>query len=161
MSGKGEDTGANTGNLVRLRRWQWKELPPYNGFVHIERVAGWQFVNLLVEVGKIDRPRQCAISGATEGLGFHSENYFAWEPYVLCRPIHMALHRRFRNPEEWRRVVDRFAISGSEWFATLSPTPVDLAGHLRRLHGDGVVDIFARAPIPFDIPIDRSQIYSG
>lgn len=146
---------------MKLRQWQWKELPTYNGFVHAERVRGWQLVNLLVELGQIDKPRMCAISGATEGLGFHSECYFSWSPYVLCQPIHMALHRRFQKPDEWRRIVARHAVSGAEWFATLSPTPVDLADDLRRLHGAGVANIFARAPIPSSIDIEPSQIHGS
>jgi hypothetical protein len=144
---------------VRLRQWRWKELPTYNGFVHPERVRGWQLINLLVDVGQIDKPHQCAISGTTEGLGFHSECYYSWEPYVLCQPVHMALHRRFQKPDEWRRVVDQYAVSGDEWFATLSLTPVDLAGDLRRLHGEGVADIFARAPIPADVIIPDDQVF--
>ena len=159
MSGRGGNTGSGTGDLVRLRRWQWKDLPTYNGFVHAERVRGWQLVNLLVELGQIDKPRQCAISGATEGLQLHSECYYSWSPYVVCQPIHMALHRRFRKPDEWGRIVERYAVSGAEWFATLSVTPVDLAGNLRRLHGDGVADIFARAPIPSGISILPGQIH--
>lgn len=146
---------------LSLRQWQWKVLPTYNGFVHAERVRGWQLVNLLVQLGRIDKPRQCAISGVTGGLGFHSECYYSWKPYVVCQPIHMALHRRFQNPEAWARIVDRYAVSGAEWFATLSPTPVDLAGDLRHLHGVGVAGIFSRAPIPSDIRIDPSEIHSG
>lgn len=161
MSGTRGETGLDTGDLVCLRRWQWKELPTYNGFVHAERVRGWQLVNLLVELGQIDKPRQCAISGVTQRLGFHSESYYSWAPHVLCQPIHMALHRRFQKPDEWRRIVARYSKSGAEWFATLSPTPVDLAGDLRRLHGDGVADIFGRAPIPTSICIDSSQIHAG
>lgn len=145
--------------MVRLRQWQWKELPTYNGFVHAERVRGWQLVNLLVDLGQIDKPRLCAISGRTEGLQLHSESYYSWDPFVLCQPIHMTLHRRFRYPKEWQRIVDRYAISGSEWFAALSLTPVDLASDLRRLHGEGIADIFARAPIPSGVTISVEQIH--
>jgi len=159
VSGKSGDTNSGTGKPVRLRRWQWKKLPVYNGFVHAERVRGWQLVNLLAELGQLDKPRQCAISGATVGLFFHSENYYSWSPYVLSQPIHMALHRRFTKPDEWRRIVDRYAVSGAEWFATLSPTPVDLAGDLRRIHGYEVADIFAHAPIPPTVAIDPRYIY--
>ena len=134
---------------MRLRQWKWKDLPTYNGFVHAERVRGWQLVNLLVELGQIDKPRQCAISGATEGLGFHSECYFSWSPHVVCQPIHMALHRRFKKPDAWRRIVDQHAKTGEEWFATLSAEPVDLAAQLRKEHGEGIADIFSRAGVHY------------
>ena len=148
--------GLDIVRTVKLRRWQWKELPTYNGFVHHERIKGWQLINLLVDLGQIDKPRQCSISGAVEGLQFHSESYYSWSPYVVCQPIHMALHQRFKKPDAWQRIVDRYAASGVEWFATLSQTPVDLASDLRRIHGDSVADIFTRAPIPSHVCIDRS-----
>ena len=107
-------------------------------------------------------PRQCAISGVTEGpIGYHAEDYYGWTAYPLSQSVHFALHRRFNRPDEWGAIVDRFSINGGEWFANLSLTPVDLAGDLRRLHGDGVADIFARAPIPGSLKIDPSEIHVG
>ena len=149
-----------TNPMVRLRQWEWKELPTYNGFAHAERVRGWQLVNLLVELGQIDEPRQCAISGTTEGIiSHHSECYYSWAPYALAQPIHFALHRRFKQPEPWLQLVERYAETGDEWWANLAMVPVDIASQRRTADGDRVADIFTRAPIPAGLQIDRREIY--
>lgn len=146
--------------VIRLRRWSWGELPSYNGFCHAERVRGWQLVNLLVELGQIAKPSLCSISGAAKDLQFHSENYFApWQPYTLAQPIHMALHRRFSRPEEWREIVRQYAATGQEWFAQLSLEPVDLASQLRDQFGPDIANIFTRAPIPAHVQIPWSEVY--
>lgn len=143
-----------------LRQWLWRELPIYNGFVHAERVRGWQLVNLLVQLGAIANPSLCSISGAVEGLGFHSENYYTpWQPYTLARPIHLALHRRFKRPDAWLEIVDRYAVTGEEWFARLSLEPIDLASELRREQGTAIADIFARAPIPLHVQILGHEVH--
>lgn len=146
---------------IKLRQWLWKEMPNYNGFDHSARVRGWQLVHLLAECGQLPPLQRCCITGVTDGLSWHAENYYDWRPYPLTQKVHFALHRRFNRPDEWRAIVDRFAINGGEWFATLSPAPVDLAGDLRRRHGEDLADIFARAPIPRSIWIDPTQIHAG
>jgi hypothetical protein len=149
-----------TAKSVSLRRWQWGELPTYNGFVHAERVRGWQLVCLLAEIGALPSPLSCAISGATEGpIAYHGEDYFAWSPHPLSKPMHFALHRRFNQPEPWLRIVDRYSKTGEEWWAKLALTPVHVAAQRRAVGGEQVADIFSRAPIPAGVHIDRRQIY--
>lgn len=77
----------------------------------------------------------------------HSENYYQAAPYGINQSLHMALHQRFKKPDNWRSIVDEHATSGEEWFAKLALAPVDLAGQLREAHGDGIADIFARAGV--------------
>lgn len=136
-----------------LRTWRWKELPTYNGFVHEERVRGWQVIMFLVDNGLLTKPTVCCISGRTDRIVFHSENYFTPAPYALNQSIHLALHRRFNAPDSWRAIAARYAATGEEWFARLSLTPVDLAGQLRAEHGPEISDIFGRASVAYDIAI--------
>lgn len=142
-----------------LRKWSWKTLPTYNGFMHLERVRGWQLIMFLIDNGWAERGATCSISGDTTMLRLHSESYYSWEPYTLNHSLHMALHNRFRQPDAWRRIVDRYAGTGEEWFARLSLVPVDLAGELRAKHGQEIADIFARVPLPEGVTVPHHQIY--
>lgn len=142
-----------------LRKWQWGELPTYNGFTHAERVRGWQAIHFLIDNGWMQRSHVCCISGETSMPRLHSETYYSWKPYTLSHSIHMALHQRFNKPEAWRRVVDRYAATGDEWFARLSPEPVDLAAQLRSEYGPEITDLFARVPVPAGTIIPQHQIY--
>jgi hypothetical protein len=139
---------------VKLRAWKWGILPVYNGFTHEERVRGWQAIWWMIDSGKLKKPTICSISGTTERVAMHSENYYEPAPYGINQSLHMALHQRFKRPDNWRRIVDQYATTGEEWFAKLMVEPVDLAGDLRRVHGDGIADIFARAPISSGIRVD-------
>jgi hypothetical protein len=136
-----------------LRKWAWKELPVYNGFSHEERVRGWQVINFLMDNGFMARPAACCISGRTDRVTLHSETYYHWTPYALNQSIHLALHRRFRSADQWQAIVDRYAVTGEEWFVRLSYTPVDVAAQLRDLHGPQIGDIFKRASKAFDLNI--------
>lgn len=144
-----------------LRKWVWGTTPVYNGFTFEERVRGWQLIMFMIDNDWAARGATCCISGDTKMPRLHSENYYSWEPYTLSHSIHMALHRRFKEPDQWRRIVDRYAITGEEWFARLSLVPVDLAGELRARHGPEVADIFSRAPIPEGVAVPFDQIYRG
>lgn len=147
--------------IKRLRKWQWGELKPYNGFSFPERVRGWQLLMFLVDNGLMPGPQACCISGRTDRLQLHSENYFDWQSYSLNQSIHLALHQRFRSPDRWRRIVDQYAVTGDEWFAQLSPVPIDLAGELRAKHGPEIADIFRRVPLPAGVEVPIHQIYRG
>ncbi|MCA1492007.1 hypothetical protein I6F11_13850 [Ensifer sp. NBAIM29] len=142
-----------------LRRWEWGTLPVYNGFTHEERVRGWQLIMWRIDNGWAARGATCCISGQTQQLRLHSEIYYSWAPYTINHSIHMALHQRFAKPDQWRRIVDRYAHTGDEWFARLSLVPVDLAAQLRARHGPEIADIFTRAPIPEGVTIPQHQIY--
>ena len=138
---------------VKLRQWRWSDLPVYNGFTHDERVRGWQAIWWMIDQGRLAHPTVCTICGETDLIQMHSENYYEVQPYGINQTIHMALHQRFKRPDAWRRIVDQYAVTGSEWFATLSATPVDLAADLRRVHGEGVRNVFTNEGIPSDISI--------
>jgi hypothetical protein len=142
-----------------LRQWKWGILPSYNGFKHAERVRGWQLVRWFEDNGWLIPAVTCCISGSTECVSRHSENYYDLSPYPICQSVHFALHRRFKRPNEWRRIVDKFSATGEEWFARLSLCPEDLASGLRAEYGPAATDIFGRAPIPARVPIPHAQIY--
>lgn len=130
---------------ISLRHWKWPRMPIYNGFTHEERVKGWQWLCWQIDNNRLPKPTKCVISGATDRLQYHCEDYYhPWTAVALTQPIHLALHRRFTRPAEWQAIVDRYAISGKEWFASLSPHPIDVAAHFRKLHGDLVPDVFPR-----------------
>jgi hypothetical protein len=132
---------------VKLRRWGWKELPVYNGFTHAERVRGWQVISWMINTGQMPKASVCCITGSTQRVGYHSENYYSWEAYPLCQSVHFALHQRFKRPDAWRKIVDAYGKDG-DWFTELLIEPQDLAGQLREQHGPDVTDIFARAGVP-------------
>lgn len=134
--------------MIGLRKWRWRELSPYNGFTHEERVRGWQRIMFLMDNGLLPKPTVCCVSGRTDNIVLHSENYYVLAPYAVTQSIHLALHRRFRSPEKWRAIVGRYAVTGEEWFARLPLVPVDLAGHLRALHGPEVACMSDRLPTP-------------
>ncbi|MBD9627550.1 hypothetical protein IB279_31835 [Ensifer sp. ENS06] len=100
-----------------------------------------------IDNGWAARGATCCISGDTKMPRLHSENYYSWSPYPINHSIHIALHQRFSKPDQWRRIVDRYAVTGEEWFARLSVVPIDLAAHLRAEHGSEVADIFSRFQI--------------
>jgi len=134
---------------VGLPDWKWPRMPVYNGFTHEERVRGWQLIHHFIDNGWLAKPERWSISGSTENLQKHCENYYSpWSPYPVSRPIHMALHRRFREPGPWKRIVDRYSVTGDEWFWSLAMQPIDLAARLRAQHGAHIVDVFQRAPFP-------------
>ena len=143
----------------KLRQWVWPEMRPYNGFSHAERVRGWQLVSLLLDLGQIERPVKCSISGADHGIQFHLENYYSWTPYPITRTLHFALHSRFKFPERWLRVVEAYSTTGNEWFATLPVQPHDLATDLRREFGQGVSDIFGRVRLPTGVVISPREVF--
>ena len=136
---------------VRLRPWKWGTLPVYNGFTHIERVRGWQAIWWMIDSGRLEKPTVCSISGTLDRVSMHSENYYEAAPYGINQNLHMALHQRFKKPDNWRRIVDQHDMTGEEWFAKLSLEPVDLASHLRQEHGEGIADVFRRAGIRAEI----------
>jgi hypothetical protein len=136
-----------------LRKWHWGTLPAYNGFTHEERVRGWQLIMFLVDNGLLAKPTVCCVSGRTDRVQLHSESYYHWQPYALNQSIHLALHRRFNAPGNWRAIVRQYAVTGEEWFARLSLTPVELAGELRAKHGPEIADILGRASESYGIAI--------
>ncbi|TIR25973.1 MAG: hypothetical protein E5X34_07340 [Mesorhizobium sp.] len=132
-----------------LPEWKWPRMPLYNGFTHEERVRGWQLIHHFIASGWLAKPERCSISGSTENLQMHCEDYYSpWSPYPISRQIHMTLHRRFREPDAWKRIVERYAVTGEEWFYVLAMEPIDLAATLRAQYGAQIADVFRRAPFP-------------
>lgn len=134
-----------------LPDWKWPRMPVYNGFTHEERVRGWQLIHHFIGNGWLAKAERCSFSGAAGNIQYHCENYYSpWSPYAISQPIHMALHRRFRQPDPWKRIVERYAVTGDEWFCTLAMHPIDLAVTLRAQHGFHITDVFQQAPLPAD-----------
>lgn len=142
-----------------LRKWPWATLPVYNGFTHEERVRGWQLLMFMLDNRLLEKPTVCCISGRRDRVQMHSESYYDWHTYPLNQSIHLALHNRFRSPDRWRAIVAQYTVTGDEWFARLSVTPIDLAGQLRAEQGPEIADIFRRAAIEeqISIPLPSSQ----
>lgn len=129
------------------KRYQTSNFPllkAYNGFDGIERRRGGQLGLWLVAAGCIVLPTLCDICGSPGPIGQHGENYYdvSSDP-ALCRACHRAIHFRFWQWDAWRRIVDRSAVTGLEWFAQLPQHNLDLAQHLRNRWGWQVADIEA------------------
>jgi hypothetical protein len=119
-----------------------KRLPPpsylgdnaYNGFTGSERRRGDQVLQILRRRNLIRKPRECALCGATDRIGFHGEDYF--DPFSVvsvCFPCHMSIHARFRSPERWLARIDRYDDRPLvRDFRALPLTEVDFASWLRR-----------------------------
>lgn len=147
---------------ARLPEWKWPRMPDYNGFTHEERVRGWQLIHHFIANGWLAKPERCSISGAAGNVQYHCEDYYApWSPYAISQPIHMALHRRFRQPDTWNRIRDNYVLSGDEWFCKLDARPVDLAATLRAVHGDQIADVFRGAPYPSEGFCGRQRASTG
>lgn len=103
----------------------------YNGWSWAERCAVTPIQNALFRSGKLIRPTMCSICGFNDsarinGSGYifaHLERYDRPEEiYPACKRCHAALHARFRDPERWQRVLDRWGRSDA-WFSALSLDP--------------------------------------
>lgn len=146
---------------VKIPKWQYKLLRPYNGFTGIERIRGWQLTRWAINVGILRQPSICSISGEVGDynvIQYHNENYYdPLAPRQIHKMLHRTLHQRFRNPDKWQMVVDRYiANSEDPWFAELPEQEPDLASALRRqgLDTERMVDIFVKnlpvgCPKPF------------
>lgn len=146
-------------SIKPLRQWKWGILPSYNGFLHAERIRGWQLIHWFVDNGWREPAAVCCITGSGEDVTYHSENYFRISPYALSRPVHFALHRRFRCADAWRRIVSQYSVTGDEWFSRLPLFPRDLASQLRAKYGTEIADVFRGAPIPEGVAIPFDQIH--
>jgi hypothetical protein len=143
-----------------LRKWRWPPLQPYNGFTSEERIRGWQLIWLLIDLGLQVKPTTCSMTGSNKNIGIHSENYYEpWNSFPISAGPHSILHRRFRYPQPWLRLVEQHAVTSEEWFCHLKMEPIDLAAELRAQRGREIADIFARAPLPEGITIPRDQVY--
>ncbi|PSH56318.1 hypothetical protein CU103_30120 [Phyllobacterium sophorae] len=108
-------------------------------------MRGWQLHSLLIEDGYLPGATICCISGSTHKVQYHSENYYEpWNSYPISQPIHVALHRRFSQPEAWTAILEHHSVTGQEWFAQLQMTPVDFAAELRAAHGSQITRVFDR-----------------
>jgi len=144
-----------------FRQWKWGILPSYNGFTHEERVHVWQLQSWFCDNGWMAKPKVCSISGRTDRVAWHSENYFGWpkSTFSVQQGIHLSLHARYKNPHAWLKIVSQYAVTGDEWFARLPMVRVDIAGPLRAAYGPQISNIFARAPVPEGVGIPHHQIY--
>ena len=141
---------------LRLLYWRWPPIGPYNGFTGAERIRGWQAMHLLLQAGALAKDTSCSGCGSRHELAFHSETYFHPAEHVtVCKPCHIQLHRRFKNPDAFRAYRDRAREQhgGPTLLDVLPMEPLDLAGWYR-LHGiddlqwpDGFASILATHPI--------------
>lgn len=104
---------------LRLPRWGWATPGPYNGATGAERVLGWQKLVTACRAGWLPWPHECSICGRDRNLHQHSENYF--RPLVVeavCRSCHFRVHDRFKRPEPWQELVDRYRLRCA-WVASI------------------------------------------
>lgn len=103
----------------------------YNGWSWTERCAVTPIQNALFRSGVLVLPTICSICGFSDparidGSGYifaHLERYDRpAEVYPACKRCHRNLHARFREPETWQRVLDRWGRRGA-WFVALSLDP--------------------------------------
>lgn len=129
-----------------FKSWDWPAPKVYNGFTGEERIRGWKFTWWLRDMGIIPKyPKNCSICDATDGVNYHNENYAAPERVKpVCKKCHLAIHKRFKEPENWIAIVEqnRKSQDSQEWFTKLSLEEVDLAGALRGKFGEEVMDLF-------------------
>jgi hypothetical protein len=130
---------------IPIPRWRFPLLGPYNGFTGLERARGAQLMWWAIAAGVLPKPTSCSICQAIQGrFQYHSEDYYdPLHPHAICVSCHMSLHRRFRSPRSWLKLVAANMREGA-WFVGLRLEPVDFAGELRRTHGMRVADILAR-----------------
>lgn len=129
---------------VPLPVYRFSLLGPYNGFSGLERARGWQLTHWAVLVGLLPPPASCSICGAQRArLQYHSEDYYEpLRPFPICARCHLALHRRFRAPDPWKRLTVQHSGVGT-WFGSLELRPVNLAQSVRDQRGDEVTDVLA------------------
>lgn len=122
-------------------------LKAYNGFTGIERRRGGHLAGWLRAAGCLTLAPRCDICGSQGPLGLHGEHYYAvcLDP-TLCRGCHKAIHMRFYRFDDWRRLVDASAVTGSEWFSLIPRHTVDIAKHSRDRWGWAAADI-ERSPL--------------
>lgn len=110
--------------------WRYPLLGPYNGFTGEQRVRAWQLGTWLLRRGRLSVASCCDLCGGSSRLGRHSENYADVQRAItICGGCHLALHRRFRQPETWRQKLSALP-STPKWAIALSLTPIDLPGWL-------------------------------
>ncbi len=95
-------------------------LKSYNGFSGIERRRGGQLAGWLQAAGCLTMGGCCDICGNRGSLALHGEQYYdvSRDP-TLCRGCHKAIHMRFYQYDNWRRIVEASAITGNEWFSRI------------------------------------------
>lgn len=122
-------------------------LKPFNGFSGIERRRGGHLAGWLVTAGCMTLASKCDICESRGPLALHGDNYYdvASDP-TLCRSCHKSIHMRFYRWDDWRRLVDASAVTGSEWFALIPRHGLDIAQHLRNRWGWRAADL-ERSPL--------------
>ena len=101
----------------------------------------------LVAAGCMTLASQCDICGSRGPLSLHGDVYYdvSRDP-TLCALCHKSIHLRFYRWDDWRRIVDASAVTGSEWFAMIPRHGLDIAQHLRSRWGWRAADL-ERSPI--------------
>lgn len=100
-------------------RWGWKMPLTYGGCTGAERIAGWQKVRIAEQHEWVRREGFCSVCHVANAEHFHAENYL--RPIAVkrvCRSCHFHIHRRFGDPERWRRFLAVRARPG-DWALSL------------------------------------------
>lgn len=106
--------------------WRHPQLIPYNGFTGEQRIRTWQIGTWLRKHSLLSLAPRCDLCLGSSRLGRHSENYADIErALTICSGCHLSLHKRFRQPEAWRRKVKELE-HAPEWALALSTTPFDM-----------------------------------
>jgi len=93
---------------------------PYNGYTWSERAPILKALAQARHSGRMLRSGPCDICGDPDrATAFHSEDYsvpYTFEPpqtYLLCKPCHLRLHKRFNDaPENWNLFLAHLRAGG-------------------------------------------------
>ncbi len=120
-------------------------LKDYNGYTGDERIRAWQFGWWCDAMGIKEKATRCDICGSTQGVQYHSEDYYSiFSAPSVCKGCHYVLHRRFREPRMWYAFVEKHMRNRSgptPWFAYLTAEEIDFASYVRGRFGDGARDL--------------------
>lgn len=123
-----EVEAAVAAGLQKYPEWQYPLLRCYLGFSGQDRIEGWKRVWVARRMGLLPAPTTCSVCLTSTQRGqYHCENYSRpLEAKPICRRCHLALHKRFRNPDPWMKLVSSFQTPGC-WFRQLTMDPIEPA----------------------------------
>lgn len=120
---------------------------PYNGWTGAQRLATIPVQRAALQSGELRQPRRCSICCIERDhsngprITLHDEDYaHPLHAYPICTRCHAILHKRFKQPEPWVRLVTRHARAGS-WFEQVTLDP-------RSMHQPFAVTYPQKLPLP-------------
>ncbi|WP_447931861.1 hypothetical protein [Sphingopyxis fribergensis] len=102
-----------------LPRWGWPVPGPFNGATGMERVRGWQKLQIANRLGLFAWPTVCSICRHDRNIGLHAEIYSrVFTSKAVCRSCHFHIHKRFKRPDLWAAKLADFP-NAEDWVRAL------------------------------------------